>query len=41
VRTRKVTFAVNDKSKFNLGQVSDALAEKDPKFETVELLSGP
>jgi hypothetical protein len=39
VGTRIVTFAVKDKSKFNLEQVREAL--KEQQFPKVELISGP
>ena len=39
VGTHLATFAVNNKSKFNLEQVKEAL--KEQQFPEVELISGP
>jgi hypothetical protein len=39
VRTRIVTFAVKDKSKFDMEQVEEAL--KQQHYSEVELISGP
>jgi hypothetical protein len=39
VATRMVTFAVKDKSKFNMEQVKEAL--KEQHYSEVELISGP
>lgn len=39
VGTHLVTFAIKDKSKFNMEQVKEALKKQD--FPEVELISGP